>query len=102
MTARPTVADLVYTGLRRIDAARDRLHSCRDRDQVDEAGYRRALAALYTREARWWAVLSRATIGDHSVPLVYITAVSMAHSAARQEAHYWARPDDTDLAGRVG
>ena len=91
MTARPSVADLVYAGVRRTDADRTRVGARYDRGALSPVAWRTAIAALYAREARWWAVLSRATVADHAIPLVYIAAVNAAHTGARHAADDWAR-----------
>lgn len=91
MTAPPTVADLVHTGVRRTDAARVRACARYDRGALAPIEWQTAVAALYAREARWWAVLSRATVADYRIPLVYISAVGAAQAAARRHAEEWER-----------
>ena len=91
MIARPSLADLVYAGLRRTDAARSRVDARYDRGALSPVEWRTAMAAVYAREARWWSVLSRVTVADQSIPVVYITAVGKAQAAADHRAEEWAR-----------
>lgn len=91
MIAPRTVADLVHAGVRRTDAARVRACARYDRGALPPIEWRTAMAALYAREARWWAVLARATVADHTIPLVYIAAVGAAQSAAQHHAEEWDR-----------
>lgn len=91
MIARPSMADLVYAGLSRTDRARSRVDARYDRGGLSPVEWRTAMAAVYVREARWWAVLSRVTVADHSIPVVYITAVGKARAAADRRAEEWAR-----------
>ncbi|MEU4374811.1 hypothetical protein [Pseudonocardia alni] len=91
MSAPPTVADLVHAGVRRTDATRVRACARYDRGALPPIEWRTAMAALYAREARWWEVLARATVADHTIPLVYIAAVGAAQAAARRHAEEWER-----------
>jgi len=88
------VPALVHAGLRRLDSARDRLQARYDRGQLSGVEYRHAHAALFVREARWWAVLARDSVADHALPVVYITAVTTAECAAVRWAQHWAQAAD--------
>ncbi|GAA1391129.1 hypothetical protein GCM10009613_32990 [Pseudonocardia kongjuensis] len=91
MSTRPTTAELVHAGLRRCAAARRQVSARHDRGALTATEWAGALAALHARDARWWAVLARATVADHSVPVVYIAAVSDAEAGALHAAADWAR-----------
>ncbi|MEU6701561.1 hypothetical protein [Pseudonocardia sp. NPDC046786] len=91
MTARPTTAELVHAGLRRCAAARRQASSRYERGAVTAAEWADALAALHARDARWWSVLARSAVADHTIPLVYVAAVSDAEAGALRSAADWAR-----------
>ena len=80
----------IESGTLQVDADRTRVSDRYQRGALSPARWRRAIGDLYTREARWWAVLGRATVADHAIPLVYIAAVNAAQACARREATTWA------------
>ncbi|MBP2367236.1 hypothetical protein [Pseudonocardia parietis] len=90
MTARLTTAELVYAGLRRCAAARRQASSRYERGAVTAAEWADSLAALHARDARWWSVLACTAVADHTIPLVYIAAVSAAEAGALRAAADWA------------
>ncbi|ALE78645.1 hypothetical protein WY02_09580 [Pseudonocardia sp. AL041005-10] len=90
MTARLTTAELVHAGLGRCAAARRQASARYERGAVTAAEWVDALAALHARDARWWAVLARSAVADHTIPLVYVAAVSDAEAAALRSAADWA------------
>ncbi len=90
MSARPTTAELVHAGLRRCAAARRQVSARYDRGAVGATEWADALAALHARDARWWSVLARTTVTDHTIPLVYVAAVSDAEAGALRAAADWA------------
>lgn len=90
MTTRPTSAELVHAGLRRCAAARRRVSARYERGVVTAAEWADTLAALHARDARWWSVLARTAVADHTIPLIYIAAVSDAEAAALRAADDWA------------
>lgn len=90
MTARPTTADLVHAGLRRASEARRAATARYQRGAMTPVQWRSALAHSHAREARWWGVLARVAIQDHSVPQIYVSAVAAAQGAALTDAARWA------------
>ncbi|MBO4239021.1 hypothetical protein [Pseudonocardia alni] len=90
MSARPTSAELVHAGLRRCAAARRQVSARYDRGALTATEWADFLAALHARDARWWSVLARTTIADHTIPLVYVAAVFDAEAAALRAAADWA------------
>ena len=86
---RPTVAGIVDAALVRTHLAMRLAGARRDRGQLTDAEWTAAMARLYTRRARWWAVLDRATRADHGVHTVYIRAVLLACSEADRDAWHW-------------
>lgn len=91
MSARPTSAELVHAGLRRCTVARRQVSARYERGVVTAAEWADALATLHARDARWWSVPARTAVTDHTIPLVYIAAVSDAEAAALRSAAGWAR-----------
>ncbi|MBC3191467.1 hypothetical protein H7X46_10375 [Pseudonocardia sp. C8] len=60
----------------------------RPTDPTERAARALRLEQLHAREARWWAVLQRAT--DHrTVPFVYIDAAIRARCKAADDARFW-------------
>lgn len=60
----------------------------RPTDPTDHAARALRLEQLHTRQARWWAVLQRAS--DHrSVPFVYVDATIRAWAKAEEDARFW-------------
>ncbi|WP_308818412.1 hypothetical protein [Pseudonocardia alni] len=91
MSASPTTAELVHDGLRRCASARRRVSARYERGAVTAAEWADALAALHARDARWWSVLARSAVADHTIPVIYIAAVSDAEAGALRAAADWAR-----------
>lgn len=89
MSTGPSLADLVQAGLRRTTAARRAVSARHSRGAITAEQWTAALGELYAREARWWGVLVRLTIADHSVPMVYVSAVMAVQDAAAVEAERW-------------
>lgn len=57
-------------------------------DATERAARALRLQQLHARQARWWAVLARAS--DHrTVSFVYIDAVIRARSKAEEDARFW-------------
>ncbi|GAA1082060.1 hypothetical protein GCM10009629_24100 [Pseudonocardia alni] len=90
MTARPTTADLVHAGLRRVSETRRAATARYQRGAISPVHWRSALAHSHAREARWWGVLARVAVRDHSVPQIYVSAVAAAQGAALTDAARWA------------
>ncbi len=91
MSGRPTTADMVYAGLRRGAAARNAVSVRHGRGALTSVEWATTLAALYSRDARWWHILARATVTDHTIPMVYVMAASDAEGAALRAAADWAQ-----------
>ena len=85
----PSVADLVDAGLRRTYADMVRARAQHDAGRLTTAEWTATTARLYTRRARWWAVLDRATLADRCVHTVYMRAVLAATCDAERDARYW-------------
>ncbi|GAA1846816.1 hypothetical protein GCM10009772_25140 [Pseudonocardia alni subsp. carboxydivorans] len=90
MSARPTTAELVHAGLHRAGETRRVVTARYQRGAITPVQWRTALAHSHAREARWWGVLARVAVQDHSVPLIYIAAVAAAQGAALNDAAHWA------------
>lgn len=95
---RPTVAGIVDAALVRTHQAMRLAGARRDRGHLDAAEWAAAMARLYTRRARWWAVLDRATAADHAVHSVYMRAVMLACCEANRDARHWTEQARTPTA----
>lgn len=90
MSDRPTTADLVHAGLRRASEKRRAATARYQRGAITPVQWRTALAHSHALEARWWGVLARVAVQDHSIPQIYVAAVAAAQGAALTEAARWA------------
>lgn len=60
----------------------------RPTDPTDCAARALRLEQLHARQARWWAVLARAS-DPRAVPFVYVEAVIRARTKAEENARFW-------------
>lgn len=101
-TAGPPVPDLVDAGLRRVFEAMERARAQRDRGRLTDVEWTVTMALLYTRRARWWAILDRATLLDHTIHSIYYRAVLAAWCNAETTAEQWTnRATATAAAARA-
>lgn len=84
------MARLVAAGLDRTTAAIHAVPTGATDDTEKHTRRAERLHQLYTRRARWWAVLERAGATDHKVPTVYLRAVVQARCVAEIHAADWA------------
>jgi hypothetical protein len=94
---------IVAAGLDRVTAAIHAVPYTETRDAGEHARRAERLHRLYTRRARWWAVLERAATADSAIPTVYVQAVIYARCAADHTATDWATSAEqwTDRARRA-
>lgn len=86
---RPTVTRLVTAGLDRTTGLIR--HTADQRPSTPEGQRTRArrMQVLHSREARWWSVLERAAVADHTLAIVYLRAVVHAGGIAEEKARFW-------------
>ncbi|SFN15359.1 DNA segregation ATPase FtsK/SpoIIIE, S-DNA-T family [Pseudonocardia ammonioxydans] len=100
--SRSSVPNLVEAGLRRTSAAMRHAGARYDRGQITLDHHWQMLAALHTRRVRWWTVLERHVLDDHTTPIVLYRAVLDARDNADRDARYWTQQAATAAERETG